>query len=122
MNIKNIAKSQDSANESESETFVVGQSADASTETTNSTSANNDAKDQTVQTAAAVTTDQPTETDGKAKKKDMGLPEELSELVYELRESVKQINPKKHTKKSLRRSLATVNDILDDINRLTLPK
>lgn len=122
MNIKNIAKSQDSTNESESETFVVGQSADASTATTSSTSTNNDAKDQTVQAAAAVTTDQATETDGKSRKKDMGLPEELSELVYELRESVKQINPKKHTKKSLRRSLATVNDILDDINRLTLPK
>jgi hypothetical protein len=114
MNIKNI-KSQDSANESETETFVVGQSEPAD-------STNNDAKDQTVQAAAAVTTDPPTETDGKSRKKDMGLPEELSELVYELRESVKQINPKKHTKKSLRRSLAMVNDILDDINRLTLTK
>ena len=106
---KNIAKSQDSANESESETFVVGQSesVDASATDNDGTSANSE---------------QPSTNQGRSRKKEVGLPEELSELVYELREAVKQINPKKHTKKSLRRSLAMVNDILDDINQMTSTK
>ena len=99
---KNIAKRQDS----ESETFVVGQSESVDTRGTD-----ND--------GISVNSEQPSTSKSSSRKKEVGLPEELSELVYELRESVKQINPKKHTKKSLRRSLAMVNDILSDIEQMT---
>lgn len=43
---------------------------------------------------------------------------ELLELVTELRDTVKSINPRKHTIKTLRRSLANVSDILTDIEKL----
>lgn len=43
---------------------------------------------------------------------------ELLELVTELRDTVKGINPRKHTIKTLRRSLANVSDILTDIEKL----
>jgi len=47
-----------------------------------------------------------------------GLPPELLELVSELRDTVRGINPKKHTAKTLRRSLANVSDILTDIEKV----
>ena len=40
---------------------------------------------------------------------------ELIELVTELRDTVKRIDPRKHTAKTLRRSLFNVSDILKDI-------
>jgi hypothetical protein len=43
---------------------------------------------------------------------------EIIELVAELRDTVRRINPSKHTPKTLRRSLSNVRDILDDINAL----
>ncbi|MCX7092033.1 MAG: hypothetical protein NTY50_01090 [Methylobacter sp.] len=43
---------------------------------------------------------------------------ELMELVMELRDTVKRINPKNHTAKTLRRSLSNVSDILKDIDKL----
>lgn len=43
---------------------------------------------------------------------------ELMELVTELRDTVKRIDPRKHTEKTLRRSLFNVSDILADINKL----
>jgi hypothetical protein len=57
--------------------------------------------------------------DGKQKQNDWGLTDEVIELVYELRESIKQVNPKRHTPKSLRRALAVASDIMHDIERLT---
>ena len=41
---------------------------------------------------------------------------EVIELVAELRDTVRRINPKNHTPKTLRRVLSNVNDILRDIN------
>ncbi|HEY8036167.1 MAG TPA: hypothetical protein VIF37_11350 [Methylobacter sp.] len=43
---------------------------------------------------------------------------ELMELVTELRDTVKRIDPRKHTEKTLRRSLSNVSDILADIDKL----
>ena len=43
---------------------------------------------------------------------------ELMELVTELRDTVKRIDPRRHTEKTLRRSLANVSDILADIDKL----
>lgn len=43
---------------------------------------------------------------------------ELIELVTELRDTVKRIDPRKHTEKTLRRSLFNVSDILKDIEAL----
>ena len=43
---------------------------------------------------------------------------EIIELVAELRDTVRRINPSRHTPKTLRRSLSNVRDILDDINAL----
>ncbi len=57
--------------------------------------------------------------DGKQKQNDWGLTDEVIDLVYELRESIKQVNPKRHTPKSLRRALAVASDIMHDIERLT---
>lgn len=45
---------------------------------------------------------------------------ELMELVTELRDTVKRIDPRKHTEKTLRRSLFNVSDILSDIDKLYL--
>jgi len=56
------------------------------------------------------------------RKKEPSLPQELIELVYELRETVKRIDPRKHTPKTLRRALSTAGDILSDIERLTMQK
>jgi hypothetical protein len=55
-------------------------------------------------------------------KKDAGLPPELTELVAELKATVKSIDPRKHTPKTLRRALSLVGDVLGDIDRLTTPK
>lgn len=44
-----------------------------------------------------------------------GLSPEVVELVTELRDTVKRIDPRKHTPKTLRRSLSNVSDILKDI-------
>jgi len=55
-------------------------------------------------------------------KKEPGLSQELIDLVYELRETVKRIDPRKHTPKTLRRALSTAGDILTDIERLTTQK
>lgn len=43
---------------------------------------------------------------------------ELIELVTELRDTVKRIDPRKHTEKTLRRVLLNVNDIMKDIEVL----
>lgn len=43
---------------------------------------------------------------------------ELMELVTELRDTVKRIDPRRHTAKTLRRSLSNVSDILADIEKL----
>lgn len=43
---------------------------------------------------------------------------ELMELVTELRDTVKRIDPRRHTAKTLRRSLSNVSDILADIDKL----
>lgn len=43
---------------------------------------------------------------------------ELVELVAELRDTVKRLDPRKHTTKTLRRSLSNVHDILKDIEAL----
>jgi hypothetical protein len=47
-----------------------------------------------------------------------GLSPEMMELVTELRDTVKRINPKNHTAKTLRRALSNVSDILKDIDKL----
>lgn len=55
----------------------------------------------------------------KASPSDKGsLPTEIIDLVAELRDTVKSLNPRRHTAKTLRRSLATVNAILADIEKL----
>ena len=41
---------------------------------------------------------------------------EVIELVAELRDTVRRINPSRHTPKTLRRVLSNVNDILHDIS------
>jgi hypothetical protein len=43
---------------------------------------------------------------------------ELMELVTELRDTVKRIDPRRHTGKTLRRALSNVSDILTDIDKL----
>ena len=43
---------------------------------------------------------------------------ELVELVTELRDTVKRLDPRKHTAKTLRRALSNVSDILKDIEAL----
>jgi hypothetical protein len=43
---------------------------------------------------------------------------ELIELVTELRDTVKRIDPRKHTEKTLRRVLFNISDILKDIEAL----
>lgn len=43
---------------------------------------------------------------------------EILELLAELRDTVKGINPRKHTPKTLRRTLSNVSDILADIDKL----
>ena len=45
---------------------------------------------------------------------------ELVELVTELRDTVKRLDPRKHTAKTLRRALFNVRDILADIEALNL--
>lgn len=115
MNVKSIAKAPEN---NASESFVVGQAVPTDTSTSDTKD-----REQTATNESATNVQVPASTtDTKGKKKDTGLPEELSELVSELKETVRQINPRKHTKKTLRRTLATINDILDDINRLTTTK
>lgn len=46
------------------------------------------------------------------------LSQEVIELVTELRDTVKRLDPRKHTLKTLRRSLSNVSDILKDIEAL----
>lgn len=58
----------------------------------------------------------------KKSKRESLLPAELTELVEELRETVRRIYPHKHTPKTLRRTLSTVNDIIADIDRITAPR
>jgi hypothetical protein len=43
---------------------------------------------------------------------------ELIELVSELRDTVKRVDPRKHTEKTLRRVLFNISDILKDIETL----
>lgn len=50
------------------------------------------------------------------------LPQEVVDLVIELRETVKRIDPKKHTANSLRRALSSVSDILSDIETLSIQR
>ena len=44
---------------------------------------------------------------------------ELFELVTELRDTVKRIDPRKFTEKTLGRSLSNVSDILADIDKIS---
>ena len=46
------------------------------------------------------------------------LPPEVVELITELRDTVKRLDPRKHTAKTLRRALFNVRDILADIEAL----
>jgi hypothetical protein len=46
------------------------------------------------------------------------LPLEMVELVVELRDTVRRLDPRKHTEKTLRRALFNVRDILADIEAL----
>ena len=113
MNVKSIAKTQDNT---ASEVFIAGQSpagASTSIEPKEQVAAANESA------TASVTF---STNDAKGRKKDTGLPEELSELISELKEAVRQINPRKHTKKTLSRTLVNISNILDDINRLTSAK
>jgi hypothetical protein len=59
---------------------------------------------------------------GKRGKKGSALSPELTELVAELKETVKRIDPRQQTPRTLRRTLSLVDDILGDIDRLTLQK
>ncbi|MGY6275742.1 hypothetical protein [Methylomonas sp. MgM2] len=59
-----------------------------------------------------------TESNDKAERTSNELSPALIELVSELRETVKQLNPRRHTPKTLRRSLNNVRDILNDIDAL----
>jgi hypothetical protein len=43
---------------------------------------------------------------------------DIIELLTELRDTVKGLNPRKHTIKTLRRALSNVSDILADIDKL----
>ena len=54
----------------------------------------------------------PTENDGNLKG---SISNEVTELVKELRDTVKRIDPKRHSCNSLRRVLLLVSDILDEI-------
>ena len=51
------------------------------------------------------------------KKRTIGVSPELMDMVNELRDTVKRIDPRRHTVKTLRRSLANVSDILNDIGQ-----
>lgn len=57
---------------------------------------------------------------GRKAKRDLGLSPELTELVVELKETVKRITPQKHTPRTLRRALTLVNAVIGDIEQLTL--
>ena len=46
------------------------------------------------------------------------LPLEMVELVVELRGTVRRLDPRKHTEKTLRRVLFNISDILKDIEAL----
>ena len=46
------------------------------------------------------------------------LPLEMVELVTELRGTVRRLDPRKHTEKTLRRVLSNISDILKDIEAL----
>ena len=46
------------------------------------------------------------------------LPLEMVELVTELRGTVRRLDPRKHTEKTLRRVLFNISDILKDIEAL----
>jgi len=59
-----------------------------------------------------------TESNDKAASNSNDLSPELIELLTELRETVRQLNPRRHTPKTLRRSLNNVRDILNDIDTL----
>lgn len=65
---------------------------------------------------------QQSEQTAKSSKLDRGatgdLSPELIELVTELRDTVKRIDPRKHTEKTLRRVLFNISDILKDIEAL----
>ena len=50
------------------------------------------------------------------------LPTEIVELVQELRDTVRRIDPKRHTPTSLRRSLLNVTSILEDIQTASQKK
>jgi hypothetical protein len=49
------------------------------------------------------------------------LSSEVIDLVNELRDTVKSLNPRRHTAKTLRRSLSMVSAILADIEKLLPP-
>jgi hypothetical protein len=50
-----------------------------------------------------------------------GLSSEVVDLVTELRDTIKSLNPRRHTPKTLRRSLSMVSAILADIEKLLPP-
>jgi hypothetical protein len=53
----------------------------------------------------------------KAKEK-TGIRPEIADLVNELRDAAKRLDPKRHTPSSLRRALGVVSNILDEIGQL----
>lgn len=68
--------------------------------------------------ATAKPTDQVTIKRGAAQADAGELPPALIELITELRDTVKRLDPRRHTAKTLRRSLSNVRDILNDIDGL----
>ena len=67
---------------------------------------------------SSIATNTATESNDKAASNSNDLSPELIELLTELRETVRQLNPRRHTPKTLRRSLNNVRDILNDIDAL----
>lgn len=62
----------------------------------------------------AITKSKPTQETVKDNKPSLA----LLELIMELRDTVKRLNPKRQTTKNLRRSLSCVRDILNEIDAL----
>lgn len=72
----------------------------------------------TQQTEQSQQTEQATKPSKTGRGATSDLSPELIELVTELRDTVKRIDPRKHTEKTLRRVLFIISDILKDIETL----
>lgn len=98
------------ASKSQAATTSIGTTGNAGTGADHKTATAKPAKPQT---ANAEQTKQTTASDSANE-----MSPEVVELVTELRDTVKRLDPRKHTLKTLRRSLANVSDILKDIEAL----